>query len=211
MPNWFVRLSNVRSNRFPEILRRRHESQTAAHRCKQAEAGRRRCDPRSRRLGDCAHTHDVGAAQQEHALHPAVRGNARELRPHAFEYRSRRQGFLVVEVKPVIGHVRGIDDGDRGGAGRENVLPGLVEELVAERHVIGVDVMHLRDHRYVGNPLGIAGCHYGGNEPLEAAADGIQCNPAHCRALPALGPGVWTKACSGKKVSVTRSCGSNPQ
>jgi hypothetical protein len=59
-----------------------------------------------------------------------MRGDAGEFRLHAFEQRTFGAGLDVVERQAMarVGHR--IDDRDRGTAGRQQILPGLVEELI---------------------------------------------------------------------------------
>ncbi len=150
---------------------------------------------------------DIGPLQPEHARHAGVRRDAREVRLHPFVQRTAGLEPLVLERDPIPGERHGIDDQHDRAPGGQHVLARLVEELVRQRHVLRVHVVHLRHERDVGHALGRTGGHRRGNRAVQRGTDGVDGDRHRGRGsgVPALGPGVCSNAAVGVKSIAWRS------
>ena len=158
----------------------------------QQRIGRQRC---GRDVGvdrfDVEHPVDVCAAQHEHLVHAGLRGDAGELCLHVFEQRAFGFGAHVMQLEPEVAKTAGLDHLHlRVGMG-EHIFARLAEELVGERHVLGVDVMHLRGVGNIGRTVPGAGGDDRGDRTIEARPQGFECRfHAAASTRPAAGPGV---------------------
>lgn len=135
----------------------------------QKRIGRRR---RGRDMGidgfDVEHPVDVRTAQHEHLVHVGLRGDAGELRLHVFEQRTCGFGAHVMQLEPEVAEASGFDHLYLRVRMREHVFACLAEELIGQRHVFGVDVMHLRGIGYIWRAIGRSGRHHCRNRTVEA-------------------------------------------
>ena len=188
----------------------------------QQPGARRGCrQPFARHRFDVLHGVDVGALELKHLGHARMRRNARQLRAHALEHRAAVLGAFVQQVQAVeMGGERVQHQHGRARVAQD-VLAGLVEELERQRHMRRIHIDHLRDVGHVGRAVGVAGRHDGGNRTLQAGADAVQgrrCGAHGCgvggegdvggehTCAPARGPGVWSNALVGVKLTATTSC-----
>ncbi len=161
---------------------------------------------------DGVHAVDIRAAQHEHLVHAAVRGDAGELRLHVFEQRAGGLGAQVLHAQAEVAEAARLDDLHLGVGVRQHVLARLAEKLERQRDVLAVDVMHLRGVGDVGRAVGRAGRDHGRHGAVEAGADRVEgefhgaiTSGARASTVPACGPGVWSKTISGAKRSAARS------
>jgi hypothetical protein len=117
------------------------------------------------------HLVDVRGAQLEDALEPAIGRDRLDPQRHPLEERSL--GLRVGEAQPQPPALAGV------GIGHEHERPrvlgdvalALVEELVRQRDVVGVDVLHVAQVRRVRRAVRGAGEELRRQQPLEAGGE----------------------------------------
>ncbi len=172
--------SNV-SSRLARSDGRGQPLDAATHLCQRTRAGRGRGERGAIDLGHGVDPVNVRAAQAEHARHAGVRGDAGELRLHALEQRAGVFGAQVSGRELVLGPGVRMDHEHGRARVLQHVLPRLAEELVRQRHVPGIDVVHLGDVRHIRRAVSGAGRDDRRHGAFEAGADGMQCDRRrHC-------------------------------
>ena len=149
-------------------------------------------------FGDRLDAHDfvdVGRTQLEDALEPAIGRNRFDAQRHPLEQRSARFRSHVFQPQaPALPGV-GIDHDDQRLGVLGDVAAALVEELVGQRHVRRIDVVHVTEVRRVRQAVGRAGEELRRQQALEAGGERLE-RDAHGRgtsSAPACGPGVCSK------------------
>lgn len=117
---------------------------------------------------DVEHPVDVRTAQHEHLVHVGLCRDAGELRLHVFEQRTFGFGAHVMQLEAEVAEAAGFDHLHLCVRMREHVLACLAEELIGQRHVFGVDEMHLRGIGHIRRAVPGAGGDDGWNRAVEA-------------------------------------------
>jgi hypothetical protein len=88
---------------------------------------------------------DIRTEQAEYAGHTGMGRDPGQLHAHRFEHRPARLRTEIAQLQSILGPGVRIDDDRLREPVGEDVAAGLVEELVAERDVVAVDVMNFGD------------------------------------------------------------------
>lgn len=127
---------------------------------------------------------------------------------HPLECLALRLGALERQVEHVLLAAIAVDHHHGRESVARHIGGRLGEELVGERHMPLIDVVHVREIGNIGHSVGIGGGDDGGNDALEAVPQPLQRNHAAASGIslrPAPGPGVCSKISCGSIVRQTRS------
>lgn len=150
---------------------------------------------------------DIGTLQAEHPGHARVRGDAREVSLHALEQRPAGLDAQVFERDPVARERIRFDHQRGRSSRRQHVLPRLVEELERQRDVLRIHVVDLGHEGDVRNTVGRAGGDGCRRHAIQCPAYCVEWNRHVASGMPALGPGVCSKAAPGvKSIASSSSC-----
>ncbi len=174
---------------------------------------------RGRHQLDGEHSVDVGGPELEHLHHPAEGGERLHVAAEPLEDRSAPLRSLVHDRQPVlvVGH-RIHQEHARPRVLRE-VLHGLREELVRQRHSLVVHPVHPRQVRDVRHAVGRRCGDHGRDGAAEAPLQLRELHVEHARPelghqrdsvrAPAPGPGVWSNISSTLTTQATYDAGKN--
>ena len=168
---------------------------------------------RTRRRGrghqlDVEHPVDVGGAQLEHLHHPAERGEGVDLGAEPLEHGPAPLGALVDDGEPVLVVGRRVHQQHARPRVLGEVLHGLREELVRQRHALVVDPVHARQVGDVRRAVAGRGGDHGGDRAARSSAPAATARIGHGRSVrssarpptraPAPGPGRLVEASRGR-------------